>query len=259
MFDLQSISNDVKPLMLAAGEMILTAWKENHFVSHLKDERDIVTDTDTEVEEYLRKNLYKVLPQAGFVVEEGITEMHSEYNWTIDPIDGTKYFAKQAPLFYTQVALLKGTEPILSFVYSPVSNQLFHAIKDKGSYINESPMKKAKDLPISSSIIDFDLGPVAGETNAWKFDIFRKISESCYRVRSTAGYFVPFLPLGVIDASINTDIKVPFSSKNTVDLAPHKLLLTEAGYSEELIKVGTNFMLIWASEAVIREIKSLIG
>lgn len=258
MFDLNSIATDVKPLVLSAGEIILNAWKDNHITSHLKDERDIVTDTDTEVEEYLRTGLYKILPQAGFIVEEGKTEMYSEYNWAIDPIDGTKYFAKQAPLFYTQVALLRGTEPIISFVYNPVSNQLFHAIKDNGSYINNTLIKKINNIPIFSSIIEFDLGTVTGEENAWKYDIFRKISQKCYRVRATAGYFVPYLPLGVIDIYINTDIKNPFSSKNTVDLAPHKLLLTEAGYSEELISMGTHTLLIWASREHIAELKSLL-
>lgn len=258
MFDLKSIAADIKPLILSAGEIILNSWKENHHTFHLKDERDIVTDTDTEVEEYLRKGLYRILPQAGFIVEEGITKMNSEYNWTIDPIDGTKYFAKQAPLFYTQVALLRGTEPIVSFVYSPVSNQLFHAIKDYGSYINDALIKKAKDIPLSSSIVDFDLGPVTGEENIWKYEVFRKISQKCYRVRATAGYLVPYLTLGVIDISINTDVKAPFSTKNTVDLAPHKLLLTEAGYSEEFISNADHSILIWASKKHIVELKSLL-
>lgn len=258
MLDLQSIAADVKPLVLSAGEIILNAWKGNHFVSHLKDVRDIVTDTDTEVEEYLRKGLYTVLPQAGFIVEEGKTDMQSEYNWAIDPIDGTKYFAKQAPLFYTQVALLRGSEPIVSFVYSPISNQLFHAIKDNGSYLNNALIKKTNNLPISSSIVDFDFGPVAGEENAWKYEIFRKISQKCYRVRATAGYFVPYLPLGVIDIYINTDIKTPLSSKNTVDLAPHKLLLTEAGYEEERLEFEGHSFLIWASRKHIQDIKILL-
>lgn len=259
MFDLKSIATDVKPLIHSAGEVILNAWKDGHFMSQLKDERDIVTNIDTEVEEYLRKGLYKILPHAGFIVEEGKTQLNSEYNWTIDPIDGTKYFAKQAPLFYTQVALLKGREPIISFVYNPVSLQLFHAIKDCGTYINDVLVKKTREIALSSSIVHFDLGSMIGEKNEWKFEVFKKISRECYRVRATAGFLVPYMILGAIDMSINTDIKTPFSSKNTTDLAPHKLLLTEAGYSEQLLQLGGNSVLIWASQVHNEAIKRLIG
>lgn len=254
MFDLQSIANDVKPRVLEAGEMIRNAWDTHHFSSHLKDERDVVTDTDTEVEEYLRKALYRILPQAGFIVEEGKTELLGEYNWTIDPIDGTKYFASQVPLFFTQVALLKNNEPVLGFIYNPVSRQLFQAVKGKGAWINDKKVEKREERPLSSSIVHFDLGPTFGQKNTWKFELFQKISQQCYRTRVTAGYLAPYLPLGVIDISINTAISAPFSTKNITDLAPHKLFLIESGYTERLVEYKEHSVLIWASEEAIKNL-----
>ena len=259
LFDLKSLAADVKPLILQAGDIIMNAWNEHHFTSQLKDERDIVTETDTEVENYLRKYLYNVLPQAGFIVEEGKTEMHSDYNWSIDPIDGTKYFANQIPFFFCQVALLKGDEPLIAFVYNPISKQLFHAIKGGGSFCNEIKITKRPDESLSSSIVHFDLGPVSGQENTWKLALFQKISQSCYRVRVTAGLLAPYLPLGGIDISINTDAKQPLSIKNITDLAPHKLLLTEAGYREERLAFEGHSLLVWASQPHIEEIKALIG
>lgn len=259
MIDLQAISNDLKPHVLAAGSMIADAWDTHTFNSHLKDERDVVTDTDTEVEDYLRKSLYSILPQAGFIVEEGETKLNGEYNWTIDPIDGTKYFAAQVPLFFTQVSLLKNDQPVISFIYNPISKQLFHAIKGGGSYVNGVRVQVKEDVDLSKCIVHFDLGPTSGGDNAWKFPIFQKVAQKCYRARVTAGYLAPYLPLGAIDISINTAIDKPFSVKNITDLAPHKLLLTEAGYSEEMVSVESNSVLIWASAKHISEIKALIG
>jgi fructose-1,6-bisphosphatase/inositol monophosphatase family enzyme len=259
MFDLQSIANDVKPRILEAGDMIKSAWDDHHFSSHLKDERDVVTDTDTEVEEYLRKALYRILPQAGFIVEEGKTEMLSEYNWTIDPIDGTKYFATQVPLFFTQVALLKNNEPIISFIYNPISKQLFQAIKGQGAYINEVKVEKRPETPLASSIVHFDLGPTFGEKNTWKFQLFQIVSEKCYRTRVTAGYLAPYLPLGVVDISINTAIDTPFSNKNITDLAPHKLFLLESGYKEQLIQYKNHTILVWASNSHLAQLKKLFS
>ncbi|MCX6730490.1 MAG: inositol monophosphatase family protein [Candidatus Roizmanbacteria bacterium] len=254
MFDLQSLANDVKPRILEAGEMIKDAWDNHQFVTHLKDERDIVTETDTEVEEYLRKALYRILPQAGFIVEEGKTEMLGEYNWTIDPIDGTKYFATQVPLFFTQVALLKNNEPIVSFIYNPVSKQMFQAIKGLGASINDVKVGKREELPLSSSIVHFDLGPTFGAINEWKFELFQSISQLCYRTRVTAGYLAPYLPLGVVDISINTSISTPYSNKNITDLAPHKLFLLESGYNEQLIDYKGHSVLIWASKDKVKQV-----
>jgi myo-inositol-1(or 4)-monophosphatase len=258
LFDLKAIAADVKPLILQAGEMILSAWDEHTISAHLKDERDIVTDTDVEVEKYLRKYLYNILPQAGFIVEEGKSEMLGEYNWAIDPIDGTKYFAAQVPLCFTQVALLKNNEPVISFIYNPFSKQLFHAIQGQGAYLNDVRLAKQPSAPLKSAILHFDFGPTSGKENAWKFELFKKMSEVCYRVRITAGYLAPYLPLGAIDISINTDIKSPPSLKNITDLAPHKLLLSEAGYQEEILKIDGHSVLIWAAEEHIKELKSLI-
>jgi len=258
LFDLQSLAADVKPLILQAGDMIRDVWESHSVVSHSKDESDIVTETDVEVEEYLRKYLYRVLPQAGFIVEEGKTEMLGEFNWTIDPIDGTKYFATQVPLFFTQVALLKNNEPVISCIYNPISKQLFHAIKGFGAYLNDEKLTIKEEKPLKQCLVHVDFGAVSGNANAWKFSLFQKIAQESYRVRASAGYLLPYLALGAIDIAINIDAKSPQTIKNITDLAPHTLFLTEAGYSEELIKVEGHPMLIWASKQHIIEIKSLL-
>ncbi len=258
MIDLKSIASEVTPLILHAGEMIRDAWDNHTITTHLKDERDIVTDTDTEVEEYLRKHLSRVLPQAGFIVEEGKTQMMGEYNWTIDPIDGTKYFAAQVALFFTQVALLKNGEPVLCFIYNPITKQLLHAVKDGGSYVNAIKMSKRPDLSLTRCIAHFDLGSLSGKNNSWKYTILRRIAENTYRTRVTAGYLAPYLPLGVIDISVNTAIDIPFSYKNMTDLLPHRLFIAEAGYNEALIDIDTHKILIWASSKHITELKNLL-
>lgn len=259
MIDIKAIATEVKPLILQAGDIILDAWNNKRFDIRLKDDRDVVTDTDTEVEEYLRKYLYNVLPQAGFIVEEGKSEMLGEYNWTIDPIDGTKFFAAQTPTFFTQIALLKKSQPILSFVYNPISKQLFYAIKGQGAYCNDILLKKElTKKPLSKCIVHFNFGSISGKENSWKFNVFQRIAANCYRTSSLAGFLTPYLVFSGIDISINPDIKTPLSLKNITDLAPHKLLLTEAGYSEELATVDGHSFLIWASKEHIAELKSLL-
>lgn len=259
MIDLQSIANDVKPKILSAGEMIVQDWEQHHFSAHLKNERDVVTDTDEKVEEYLRQELYKILPQAGFIVEEGKTEMNSEFNWTIDPIDGTKFFASGAPLFYTQVSLLRNGEPELSFVYQPVSKHLFSAIKGKGAYLNDVKIAPSTLENLDSAIIEFDLGNLKNPENKWKFEVIEKICSKIYRPRFSSGYLSLYLVTGAVDAVVNTDITQPYSIKNSVDLLPHDLILSEAGFIKQSVKYGEKTILLHSSQQLLDQLISLLS
>lgn len=257
--DLGQLSDRIKPHIIEASEMIATAWNEHQFTETKKDERDIVTSTDISVENFLRDRLSKVFPEAGFIVEEGISQRQSGYNFTIDPIDGTKYFAKGVPLFFCQVALLDGDEPVLSFVSQPITKQLFSAIKGRGAYLNGVAIPRPQPVNLEHSIIEFDSGSFAGEANTWKFRFLQKICGFVYRPRFTGGHLSVYLATGAVDAGINIDIKTPFSIKNTVDLAPHKLIATEIGHKESFLQFEDRRVLIWGPESLIAQIQEKLA
>lgn len=257
--DLSQLSSQIQPHIIEASEMIAAAWNDHQFTETKKDERDIVTTTDIAVENFLRDRLAKELPEAGFIVEEGTSERKSEYNFTIDPIDGTKYFAKGVPLFFCQVALLKGDEPILSFVSQPITKQLFSAIKGKGAYLNGVAIPRPAIVDLSRSIVEFDSGSFIGEENKWKFHFLEKICGSLYRPRFTGGHLSVYLATGAVDAGINIDIKTPFSIKNIVDLAPHKLIVTEIGHKQAFLDFQGKKILIWAHDSLISQIQDKLA
>lgn len=257
--NLAQLTRQIQPHIIEASEMIAAACNDHQFTETKKDERDIVTTTDVTVENFLRDRLSKVFPDAGFIVEEGVSERKTEYNFTIDPIDGTKYFAKGVPLFFCQVALLKGDDPMLSFVSQPITKQLFSAIKGEGAYLNGVVLPRPQVVDLSRAIIEFDSGSFAGESHAWKFRFLAKICGSLYRPRFTGGHLSVYLATGAVDAGINIDIKTPFSVKNIVDLAPHKLIVTEMGYKESFLQFEDKRVLIWGAESLIAQIQEKLA
>lgn len=260
MIDLQALSDDVKPLILAAGEMIRAAWIDHHFTETKKGEADSVTNIDVVVEDFLRNKLSLLLPAAGFIVEEGITDRHADYNWSIDPIDGTKFFAHGVSMFHTQVAFLdKDLSPLLSFVYNPISHQLFSAIKGFGSLLNDKKIELPPERELKNAVINFDAGNLKEVDENWKFDVYKRIASKCYRTRSTAGYLTPYMLTGAIHAFVNLDITQPYSIKNIADLAPHKILLTEGGYQEKMLDFNGHPVLIWACSPMQEELKSALN
>lgn len=125
----------VIPIAQEAGLTMLKMWNDAE-ISTRKGEYDFALNVDHAVEEYAMKELKKLIPDCGFISEEaGIIDPDREYQWVIDPLDGTKNYANHSPLFNISIALLKNKEIIFGLVYAPVTGELFYANKGKGAYI----------------------------------------------------------------------------------------------------------------------------
>ena len=99
---------------------------------------DFVTKTDKKVEKIIIEELEKARPDYGFIAEEtGENKANnSEYNWIIDPIDGTSNFMHGIPHFAISIALEKKDEIIAGIIFDPIKNESFYAEKGRGAYLN---------------------------------------------------------------------------------------------------------------------------
>ncbi|MCX6152159.1 MAG: histidinol-phosphatase [Ignavibacteriales bacterium] len=89
-----------------------------------KADQSPVTIADKKAEEIMRKLIMKDYPDHGILGEEfGKHNGDSEYQWILDPIDGTKSFICGAVTFGTLIALLKNGEPILGVINQPILNE----------------------------------------------------------------------------------------------------------------------------------------
>ena len=84
-----------------------------------KGVNDLVSYVDKESEKKLIKGLGKILPEAGFIAEEGTSSKKGEeYQWIIDPLDGTTNFTHGLPVFAISIALLKGENIVFCILLS---------------------------------------------------------------------------------------------------------------------------------------------
>ena len=102
---------------------------------------NIVTSSDLAVQEFLKEKLTSLIPGCGFICEEE-TEHDSgkEYVWIIDPIDGTANYSRGIDHCCISVALSHNGEVIAGVVYSPWRDELYHAEKGKGAFLNGKPI-----------------------------------------------------------------------------------------------------------------------
>ena len=115
----------------------------------LKNDRNLVTEVDLQVEESLNKFLCSLLPNSLFVGEEKFTfnpkilENYHEnkYCWTVDPIDGTSNFVKGKDNFAIMIALSFKEKILQSWIYKPLTEEFCFAKLQNGTYINEKKIK----------------------------------------------------------------------------------------------------------------------
>lgn len=246
------LEHNVSDLLKALGNTLSQEWQHIQQVS-LKEHREPVTEFDIKIEKDIRIELAKLLPNAGFIVEEGENTEAKEFNWIIDPIDQTKNFIGQIPLFYTQVALMHKDIPILGVIYNPVSGQLFSASQRNGTKLNNSLLTKKVKNTLEESLVDIDFGSNSNGVD-WKISVLSKLAEVSYRIRITGGAFAPYLMTGGIDAFVVLNEKTKI-----VDQMPRMILTRELGLLFESLQLKNHKIFIAGSKAIFEEIKSIIS
>ena len=98
---------------------------------------NIVTSSDVAVQNFLCERLLQLMPESGFLCEEkDINDTRHEYTWIIDPIDGTANYSRGIDQCAICVGLKHHDDMQLGVVYIPRTDELFHAEKGKGAYLN---------------------------------------------------------------------------------------------------------------------------
>lgn len=102
-----------------------------------KHDHDYVSYVDRESELRLVGALKQLLPEAGFITEEGTATLHEEpYCWVIDPLDGTTNFIHDNAPYCVSIALRSRTELLLGVVYDPCRDECFYAWQGGGAWLD---------------------------------------------------------------------------------------------------------------------------
>ena len=137
-----------------AGEIIINAWDKPRNTRH-KGKIDLVTETDVAVQDFLKEQLSKISPEAGFVGEEGDGEkdVDQELAWIVDPVDGTTNFVHKIPMVAVSVALALKGSPALGIVYAPMLGECYRAVAGSGAFLNDSPIKTSSVSELHDAVV----------------------------------------------------------------------------------------------------------
>jgi myo-inositol-1(or 4)-monophosphatase len=135
-----NITTQVLGAVREAGKLIIQGCSGSKHVER-KGRIDLVTETDRQVEDFLKEQLALILPEASFLAEESAADAGlSDPCWIIDPLDGTTNFAHGLPIMATSVALWRGGNMEVGVVGIPVLDEYFHAERGAGAFLNGEPI-----------------------------------------------------------------------------------------------------------------------
>ncbi len=205
-----------------AAQAVIKKYYEEGFEIQIKPDETPVTIADIKTEETIKKIILDAFPEHGFFGEEtGKVNEDAEYNWLIDPIDGTKSFVRRYPFFSTQIALMKGDELILGVSNSPEFNELAYAEKGYGAWLNGKKISVSDIDTIKQSTLS--TGNLVNIAASSQWGNLGKLIQQVNRIRGYGDFYhYHLLASGKIDIVLESDV-------NILDIAALAVIVREAG------------------------------
>ena len=211
----------------AAGKVILRAFEQIDKVEiELKGTGDFVTNVDRNAEQAIIETIQKSYPKHTIIGEEcGLIEGEDkDYQWIIDPLDGTTNFVKGIPHFAVSIALKVKGKLDQAVIFDPIRGELFTASRGQGAQLNgfRIRVKKSKELTGAILATGFPFKHKQ-HTNAY-MEMFKTLftKTSDLRRAGSAALDLAYVAAGRVDGFFEIGLK-PW------DTAAGELLVIEAG------------------------------
>ncbi|MBL9114129.1 MAG: histidinol-phosphatase [Verrucomicrobiaceae bacterium] len=142
----------------ASAQVIRGYFRSDYEVISKSDDSP-VTKADREAEEVMRSLITARFPEHGILGEEcGHYQPEADYQWVLDPIDGTKAFVSHSYLFGTLIALLYQGRPILGVIHHPLMADFLIGIEGEtflnGKKVMMRSCERIEDAILLSSTMD---------------------------------------------------------------------------------------------------------
>ncbi len=244
-----------------AKEAALYIEKERRNFSQEKAEikglNDLVSYVDKTSEQMIVKGLSAILPEAGFIVEENSRTDRHEFNWIVDPLDGTTNFIHGIPCYAVSIALEHKGEILLGVVYEVSRHECFHAVKGHGAFLNDTKISVSSNKTLKDSLIATGF-PIHNFTFQENYiEVLRKLMRGTHGIRriGAAAADLCFLACGRVEAFYEYNLS-PW------DVAAGALIVKEAGGTVTDFKGDDNWLfgkeLIATNAHVQKEFTDLI-
>lgn len=212
----------------AAGSIINRAALDiERLVVSVKGPNDFVSEVDRAAETAIIETLLQAYPDHGILAEEsGSTHgsRHSEFQWIIDPLDGTTNFLHGLPIYAVSIGLAHRDVVQQAVVYDPARNDLYFASRGRGAFLNDRRLRVSKRTQLADSLIGTGFPFRRGDDFERYLQMMQSVMQRCAGVRrpGAAALDLCYVAAGWYDGFFETGLS-PW------DVAAGSLIITEAG------------------------------
>jgi myo-inositol-1(or 4)-monophosphatase len=191
-----------------------------------KTKTDFATEMDLEAERFIIERIQNQYPDHRIYSEEiGSIGDSSDFEWVIDPIDGTVNYSLGLPLYGISIALAYRDETVVSAITIPVSGETYWVTKGGGAFHDGDPIG-VREVDSQEAFVSFpDFSKVGNhKSNMHRMAALSSIINDVYRVRmiGSAAISLAYIAAGKLDAAL-------YVRPNRYDVLAGELLLQEAG------------------------------
>lgn len=224
--DYEKLCREVIELSKSVGHFIKGEQLKlkNHMIE-VKSVNSLVTYVDKTAEKNIVDRLAKLLPEAGFIAEEGTSQKKGDiYDWIIDPLDGTTNFIHGIPVYSVSIALKKGDKIVMGVVYEINMGECFYAWKDSPAYMNDTTINVTDNINIADSLLATGFPYCDLKEMDDYFKLFYDMITSCRSLRrlGSAAVDLAYVACGRFDAFYEYKL-------NAWDLAAGAFIVQRAG------------------------------
>lgn len=224
--ELETLTGKIKQLAIETGDF-LRKERENFNRDKVqeKNTHDYVSYVDKEAEKRIVAQLHELLPEAGFIAEEGSGSLTTEeYCWLVDPLDGTtNYIHNNAP-YCVSIALRNREELLIGVVYEVCRDECFYAWKGSVAYLNGKEIHVSTINDLDHSFIEMGFPYDADKYRPFVTKLIEKLygNVSGLRLMGSAAAELCYIAAGRFEARLE-GLLGPW------DIAAGALILMQAG------------------------------
>lgn len=137
-----------------AGNVIVRALNQVDLLTVTeKSQNDFVSEVDSRAEQEIIRTIQKAYPDHAILAEESGAQGDNEFQWIIDPLDGTTNFLHGFPQFAVSIAVMYRGKPEHAVVFDPMRQEIFSASRGRGAQVNDRRMRVSKRTSLKGALL----------------------------------------------------------------------------------------------------------
>lgn len=153
--ELDKILRDAIEMARRAGEIQMELYRSGHLdIVTKQNAYDVVTAADKASEKLIVETINRLYPTHSILSEEsGLHDGDNEWQWVIDPLDGTTNYSNGLPVFNVAIGVKHRGETVAGVVFAPALGEMFHAVKGGGAFLNGKPIRCSGKTRLEEAVL----------------------------------------------------------------------------------------------------------